>query len=522
MLTTIPWMLEETLGRCPDKEAVFEGDESLTFAQMHQQALATALVLRDLGVEKGDRIGICMNKTLDQVSAILGTMYANAIFVPILPKLKRSNIAHIISDSGMKAMITDSSRLAEVKEFAEQVKIIIGHGEMAEDFVSLPYMRKHFKDAQSVFNCIGYDTSAIIYSSGSTGRPKGIVISHRNLFDGARIVADYLHTSAEDRITGVLSFNFDYGLNQLWQTIDKGASLYLHDLVLPNDLFELVSSKKLTALPVMPVILTNMFNPRFYTPNDSHNFSALRYICSSGGRVTQKMLDSLRGVFPKSDIVLMYGLTEAFRSTYLPPDQVDQRPTSIGKGIPDSRMIVLDEDGQPCPPGKPGQLVHRGGCISKGYWNDPEKTAERFREIPMFPGEMVVFSGDLVKTDDEGYLYFLARMDDMIKTHGYRVSPTEIEEEALTHERITAAVVFGVPNEEIGEDIVIAYSTDDQEPVPQSVLTQHLKDLLPRYMVPKYYAHMANMPSTGNEGKIDRISVKKTAYEELGLTTSGE
>ena len=517
MITTIPFMLEETLERDPGKEAIFAEDSSLTFAQLYQEALATAHALKDLGVRKGDCVGICMTKTLDQVIAITGVLYANAVFVPILPGLKKSNIAHIVNDCSMAALVTDSTRIHEVAEHADQLKLIIGHGELEEAYPFLPYLRRHVAHCPSFFNCIGADNAAIIYSSGSTGRPKGIVISQRNLFDGTRIVSTYLKTTSEDRIAGVLSLNFDYGLNQLWQTIYKGASLYLHDLVFPNDLFDLLSVKRLTALPVMPVIMTKMFDPRFYVPNEAHDFSALRYICTSGGRVSQKMLDNLQTTFPRADIYLMYGLTEAFRSTYLPPEQIKHRPTSIGKAIPDVEIYVLDEDYNVCSPAVPGELVHRGGCIAKGYWNAPEKTAQVFRQIPQFPGETVVFSGDLVKTDEEGYLYFISRKDSMIKTYGYRVSPTEIEEEACKHDKIIASIAFGVTNPDIGEDIVLVYTSIDREPVDDKILLQYLKDALPRYMVPTYILHMEELPSTGNEGKIDRVAVQTMARRQLGL-----
>jgi acyl-CoA ligase (AMP-forming) (exosortase A-associated) len=519
MITTVLYMLERTLGRFADKKAIFCGDASLSFAELHAQALSGAQVLKDLGVRKGDRVGLCMNKTLDQVLAILSVLMANAVFVPILPKLKKSNIDHIVNDCGMTALITDANRIAEVSEHRQRVKLIIGHGERGEEFPSLPYMRRHVQVPQGFFSGIGADTAAIIYSSGSTGRPKGIVISHRNLYDGARIVSTYLKTTSDDRLAGVLSLNFDYGLNQLWQTLYKGASIYFHDLVFPKDLFELVAQKRITALPVMPVIISKMFDPRFFVPTAGLDFSALRYVCTSGGFVSQAMIDHLRATFPKADLFLMYGLTEAFRSSYLPPEQVQYRPTSIGKAIPDVELYVLDEQGRICPPGVPGELVHRGGCIAKGYWNDAEKTAERFRQTPLFPGETVVFSGDLVKTDEEGYIYFIGRRDAMIKTSGYRVSPSEIEEEAVRHKGVTLAVAFGLRNVEIGEDIALAYATADSKPLNERMLLEFLKKSLPSYMVPRYLVHLESFPATGNEGKVDRVTVTELAKQRIASAT---
>src|SRR4029453_12708457 len=299
---------------------------------------------------------------------------------------------------------------------------------------------------------------------------------------GARIVASYLGTKAPDRIAGVLSLNFDYGLNQLWQTLYVGSSLYLHDLIFPRDLFRLLAAQRVTALPVIPVIITRMFDPQLPGPEDDLDFSALRYVCTTGGPVTARMLDQLRKTFPGSDIVLMYGLTEAFRSSWLPPDQVPIRPTSIGKGIPEDELYVLDEQGRDCPPGVAGQLVHRGGCVAKGYWNAPKATAERFRQIDRFHGETVVFSGDLVRRDEEGYLYFLARMDSMIKTYGFRVSPTEIEEHARRFNGVLDAVAFGVDNPEIGQDIAVVYTTTDRAPRASDALTDHFLAGMPHHM----------------------------------------
>ena len=333
-------------------------------------------------------------------------------------------------------MITDSERLNEVAEFANVTNLMTGHGEVDQNWPNIPYMRRFLKP-HMFFDRIGNDNAAIIYSSGSTGRPKGILISHRNLADGADIVAEYLGTNENDRIACVLSFNFDYGLNQIWQTIRKGATLYLHDLALPNDLFALLAKETITALPVMPVIISKMFDKRLKLATGLHDFSALRYICSTGGRLSVEMISDLKTTFPKARIFSMFGLTEAFRSTYLDPDKLSSHPNSVGKAIPDCQVLVLDEDGDECPPNVVGELVHRGATVTKGYWRDPENTAKVFRSHPRFPGETLVFSGDRVYQDEEEYLYFVARADEMIKTKGFRVSPTEVES-------ATAAKSYGI------------------------------------------------------------------------------
>src|SRR6266704_1250448 len=483
-MTTIPAQFEQTLSAFPDKTAVFGGDESLTFRQLHAEAAATAQALNQLGVQPSDRVGICMQKNLDQVIAILGVLWANAIFVPIHPVLHAEQIGHMVDDCDMKLLITDSTRITELRD-ATHGRIVVGHGPAEEEMPSLKELRQKYQNAPVFFRAKPEETAAIIYSPGSTGRPKGIMISHRNLADGSRIVASYLGTKATDRIAGVLSLNFDHGLNQLWQTLYTGSSLYLHDLIFPRDLFRLLATKRITALPLMPVIITRMFDPQVPGPEADLDFSALRCVSTTGGPVTARMLDQLQKTFPRTDIVLMYGLTEAFRSSWLPPDHLAARPTSIGKAIPEVELYVLYDKGEDCPPGVAGQLVHRGGCVAKGYWNAPEATAERFRQIDRFPGETVVFSGDLVKRDEEGYLYFLGRMDSMIKTHGFRVSPTEIEEHARRFDGLFDAVAFGIDNLEIGQDIAMVYTTADRAPLASDALTEHFLLAMPHHMVPR-------------------------------------
>lgn len=516
MPRSIPRFLSSTVERLPDKIAIVSKARTVSFSQLYDEALTTAECLREIGIQTGDRVGVCMEKSVDQVSVLLGILFANAIIVPILPRLKKPNIRHIIENSDMSAMVTDSERLKEVAEFSGMVKLITGHGELNQDWPNLAYMRRHIQTSM-FFDRIGSDSAAIIYSSGSTGRPKGILISHRNLADGAEIVAEYLGTVENDHIGCILSFNFDYGLNQIWQTIYKGATLYLHDFAFPNDLFTLLAEKKITALPVMPVIISQMFNKRLKITTTSYDFSSLRYICSTGGRMSEDMIHDLRTTFPTTKIYSMFGLTEAFRGTYLEPDKLDSHPNSIGKSIPGCQVMILDENGEECLPNVVGELVQRGATVTKGYWRDPGNTEKVFRSHPKFPGETLVFSGDNAYRDEDGYLYFVARRDEMIKTRGFRVSPTEVESEVVRHPDITAAVAFAITNIAIGEDIACAYTTEDGEALSEHILKQQLKSALPNHMVPTYLIHFDHLPITGNAGKFDRKTIKQASFERLGI-----
>lgn len=519
MPASIPRYLLQTAQRLPDKVALISPERSITFAELLHEAQATANCLHSLGIQAGDRVGICMEKTVDQVVSILGVLFANAVVVPILPRLKGPNIRHIIDNSGMAAMITDTDRLAEVQDFADCVRLVTGHGPVTNDWPNLPYLRR-FAQANSPFDRIGNDNAAIIYSSGSTGRPKGILIAHRNLAEGADIVAEYLDAREDDRIGCMLSFNFDYGMNQIWQTIRIGCTLILHELALPNDLFAMMAREKVTALPVMPVFITKMFDRRLKVDTKRFDFSSLRYVCSTGGRLSSDMIADLRGAFPAARIFSMFGLTEAFRATYLPPEKLDAFPASVGHAIPDCQVMVLDEQGDECPPNVVGELVQRGATVTKGYWNDPENTAKTFRQHPRFPGETLVYSGDKVYKDENGFIYFVARADDMIKTKGFRVSPTEVEAEVLRHPSVAEVVAFAIPNISVGEDIGCAYTSVDGKPIDEALLRQFLKSQLPNHMVPATLIHFGTFPILGNGGKHDRKSIKSQAFERLGIAAA--
>ena len=505
-LFTVHALVHDAADRFGEATAVTDGPRSSSFTGLRDAALATAAVLESKGITRGDRVGICLEKSMDQVVAILAVLLADAVIVPILPGLKHDNIAHIAADSGMRAAVVDGTRANELQDAAPSLPLLL-----ASDICVSPTSAP--PGAATVpRRAIGHDLAGIIYSSGSTGRPKGIMITHRNLWDGARVTARYLGTRQDDRIGCVLSLNFDYGLNQLWQALLTGARLCLHQLMFPADLFSFLAAEQITVLPVMPVIVTRMFDARLLRRWPEYDLSAVRCISSSGGAVSNRMIENLTRAFPAARVFLMYGLTEAFRSTYLPPEQLARRQGSIGRAIPDVEILVLDHAGREVQPGEPGELVHRGGCVAKGYWNAPGETARRFRSLPQFPGETVVFSGDIVTRDEEGYLYFVGRRDSMIKTSGFRVSPTEVEDIAVRFPGIDLCVAVGLPNVEIGEDIVLVYTA--ARPVAEADFRRFLKDELPGHMVPRFLLHQTSLPTTGNEGKVDRRSVRDALLEQ--------
>ena len=305
----------------------------------------------------------------------------------------------------------------------------------------------------------GEDIASIIYTSGSTGLPKGIVITHRNLIEGARIVSHYLGITATERILGLLPFNFDYGLNQLISTLYKGCTIVLFKFFMPNSMLNILIDEKITGLPAIPTIWSAVFNPQSCKIDPDRQYPDLRYISNTGGKLPVPMVKKIRQLFPATKLFLMYGLTEAFRSTYLDPDEVDRRPDSIGKAIPNVRVEVINKNGKICEAGEVGELVHSGACVTKGYWNNPEMTARVFRPNPMLPKEnqfldRVVYSGDFVKKDREGFLYYIGRKDSMIKKEGYRISPTEVEELLMGHPDVFEAVICGVEGKTAKNEMV--------------------------------------------------------------------
>jgi acyl-CoA ligase (AMP-forming) (exosortase A-associated) len=356
---------------------------------------------------------------------------------------------------------------------------------------------------------IDLDMAAILYTSGSTGGPKGVVLSHRNLIVGAESVSGYLGNRADDVILSVLPLSFDAGLSQLTTAFSVGAHVVLMNYLLAGDVVRLCARHRVTGLTCVPPLWLQIAE-QSWPPEAT---MALRYFANTGGRMPKATLDRLRGIFPAARPFLMYGLTEAFRSTYLDPDQVDRRPDSIGKAIPDAEILVVRPDGTRCEPGEEGELVHRGALVALGYWNDPGRTAERFRPAPGAPAgvcltETAVWSGDAVVADEEGFLYFVGRKDEMIKTSGYRVSPTEIEEVVYDTGLVRDAVALGLDDAELGQRVVLVVSAATGTAIDVPDLLARLKRALPLYMIPRQVEVRSELPRSPN-GKFDRALLRQ-------------
>jgi acyl-CoA ligase (AMP-forming) (exosortase A-associated) len=506
-------MLQSSANRFPDKEALVHGEDRLTYAAVAGQTAGLAYGLQRAGLQRRDRIGIFLRPSVSQVLSIFGISQAGGVFVPINEALFPNQVAHIAKDCSMKGLITDPLRLSTLLDVMEGIPsldfVVLCEN---EGTISIPlptHIFEHLCDLEGpqpwLDIGIENDLAAILYTSGSTGKPKGIMLSHANIIAGASIVSTYLEITSAERILAVLPFSFDAGLNQLTTAFQQGGTLVLMTFVFAREIVQILLKERISALAGVPTLWSLLAQSN--STLHKHQFPHLRYITNTGGAMPQSVLAALRAALPTTKIFLMYGLTEAFRSTYLPPEELDRRPTSIGKAIPNTEILVINNQGQPCQPGEIGELVHRGPTVSLGYWGHAELNAHVFRPHPFLPLELggtekVCYSGDLVKTDEEGFLYFVSRRDTMIKSSGFRISPTEVEEVLFQCGQLQAAAVIGVPDEMLGQHIKAFVVPRDGASLEPQGLLEFCRERMPRFMVPKSVELLDELPKTAN-GKID-------------------
>ncbi len=428
----IPLNTAESL---PDNTALIDKAGEISYAALATRIQRVAAGLVAAGLKRHERIGIYLPKSLPTVISFFATSRAGGVFVPINPLLKVEQVRHILCDCNVTILITSSDRLKMLSAVPGNCNdlhtiVLIDHKEEPPS-APLPHLQvlpwQQLLDAPEITipETIDTDMAAILYTSGSTGKPKGVVLSHKNMITGVNSVTRYLEVRPDDRILSVLPLSFDYGLNQVTKSLLKGATAILMNYLFPKEVINQLEQERITGLAGVPPLWTQLVQFPWPETITEH----LRYITNSGGTLPQATLNTLRQSLPKTKIVLMYGLTEAFRSTWLPPDEIDQRPGSIGKAIPNAEVMVLRDDGTPCAPHEPGELVHRGSLVAMGYWNNREETAKRFKPLRHQPAglplpEIAVWSGDIAYRDEDNYFYFVGRQDDMLKSSGYRISPT--------------------------------------------------------------------------------------------------
>jgi acyl-CoA ligase (AMP-forming) (exosortase A-associated) len=481
-------------GAAPDRVAVIDGERQCDYGMFRDRVADYAAAFIAAGVERGDRVAVLLPKSLEECWAIFGASRADAVVVPVNPLLKAPQIRHIVADAEARVLLTSQELLTVAEEATAGIDNLV--------ILIAAEIGPRSSDAPAPRN-IGEDLAAILYTSGSTGRPKGVMLSHRNLVAGTRIVRTYLGITASDRILSVLPFSFDYGLNQLLTAIEQAALTVLLTFRLGDEIVRAIARHEITGLAGVPTIWAILTRA---TPSMTKTaLPSLRYITNSGGAVPTPTVTRLRQLLPTTRIFLMYGLTEAFRSTFLSPDELDRRPNSIGKAIPESEVFAVTEDGRRTRPGEPGILVHRGPTVSLGYWRRPEETAKVLRPNPLRPaelgGETVCYSGDLVVEDEDGFLSFVGRRDAMIKSSGYRISPTEVEECAMATGQFRQVAVIGLPDPVAGQRVhAVAVPLDGGTDTAQ--ILAKMAGQLPAYMVPRGIDLVGSLPVTPN-GKVD-------------------
>lgn len=503
----------------PEAEALRWRGESLTYAALAQAVAEIAGGLQHIGLQPGARVAVYLPKQPQTVISLFATAQAGGIFVPVNPLLKPAQVAHILHDSGASVLVTSRDRAALLQDIRPTCpalrQVVLVDADVTApggDTIPWPQLRGHRPQPVALAPT---DSVAILYTSGSTGRPKGVELSHRNLVTGAHSVAEYLHLGAQDRLLAVLPLSFDYGLSQLTSAFLVGAGVVLMEYLLPGEVIKALARDRITGLAGVPSLWTQLAEQGW--PEDIQR--SLRFITNSGGALPQTVLRRLQTALPQTAIYLMYGLTEAFRSTYLDPAELSRRPTSIGKAIPHAHVSVRRPDGSLCAPGEAGELVHTGPLVAKGYWRNPAASAERFRPLPG-SGEPAVWSGDSAVLDTDGFLYFLGRHDDQIKTSGYRVSPTEVEEVLYASGLVREAAVVGIEEPLLGQAIA-AYVVPAAGATARVVddLSAYCQQALPAYMVPRRITLLEALPKTPH-GKIDRPALARASQPPAGVLAS--
>jgi acyl-CoA ligase (AMP-forming) (exosortase A-associated) len=510
----------------PQAQALVYQKQSMTYEALAEAVAGTAAALVALDLQRAERVAVYMEKRFETVIAAFGAAAAGGAFVPVNPLLKPEQVAYILRDCNVRILVTSAERLALLEPVLHDchhlhtVLVVGGRAETARSEARVLRWEEALAGSRTArgHRVIDADMAAILYTSGSTGKPKGVVLSHRNMVAGARSVAQYLENRASDRILSALPLSFDAGFSQLTTAFHVGASVTLINYLVPRDVIAAVERERITGLTAVPPLWIQLAQLAWPEPARG----SLRYIANTGGRMPKATLDALRAALPKTLVFLMYGLTESFRSTYLPPAELDRRPDSIGKAIPNAEVLVVRADGTSCAPNEPGELVHRGALVSLGYWNDPEKTAERFKPAPgrasgLIMPEIAVWSGDTVRMDEEGFLYFISRRDEMIKTSGYRVSPTEIEEVVYATGLVGEAAALGVAHPVLGQAIVVVATPRGGAQLEGEQLLAQCRLRLPAFMVPAHVAVRAGSLPRNPNGKIDR---KRMAEEMRDLFES--
>lgn len=514
--------LEQSAATAPDKTAIVGGSQRVTYRELEATANRLAHGLRRAGVARGDRVAIYLDNSVEVVVAIFAVLKADGVFMPVNPTTKSDKTAYVLNNSRAKAIILPAKRVAaldDVWTHTPHLDAIVAVGDDAPavsgkavfDYAEL--LERHANDVTPpVVRNINIDLAALIYTSGSTGNPKGVMLTHLNMTSAAASITTYLENSTDDVILNVLPLSFDYGLYQALMAIKIGGTLILEkSFTYPAAVLAKVVSEGVTGLPLVPTmaaILLQMDLSKF-------DLSKLRYVTNTAAALPVDHILRLRNMLPGVRLFSMYGLTECKRVSYLPPEQLDVRPGSVGRGMPNEEVYVVDDRGERIGPEVVGELVVRGANVMKGYWELPDETAKRLKPGPL-PGESVLYTGDLFRADAEGYLYFVGRKDDIIKSRGEKVAPKEVENVLHAHPDVAEAAVIGRPDAVLGQAVCAFVALRDGATATDRELLQHCRRNLEDFMVPQSIEIRDALPKSSN-GKIDKRALAEVVVEQSQL-----
>ena len=488
--------------------------QRITYGDIDARSNALANSLVAAGVERGDRVVIFADNTVETVISFWAVLKANAVVSIVNPLTKSDKLGYLLGDCRPVALITDAhiySVFAGPAQACRYLKRVIVSGAIDDaKLAALPHAQR-WTDAIAggdltvppARRCIDIDLAAIIYTSGSTGDPKGVMLTHRNMLTACTSIASYLELQEDEVILGVLPLAFDYGLYQMIMAFRTGARLVLErSFTFPAQILNLMVDEGVTGFPGVPTIFSILAELKSLKDYD---LSRIRYVTNTAAALPVKHILMLRDIFPAARIYSMYGLTECKRCTYLPPEDIDRKPASVGIAIPNTEMWIVDEEGNKVTPGTVGQLVIRGATVMKGYWEKPESTAKKLKPGPL-PGEQVLYTGDYCRMDDEGYLYFVGRMDDIIKSRGEKVAPKEVENMLMNIPGVKEAAVIGVPDEILGQAVKAFVVLEEGVAMSEKQLQNECQSRLENFMVPKYITMLPSLPKT-DTGKIKKTGL---------------
>jgi amino acid adenylation domain-containing protein len=502
--------LECSAERLPDKTALIDGKNRLTYREFESMANRVAHALKDGGVEYCDRVVILLDNSHEAAASIFGILKADATFVVINPTIKTDKLAYILNNCRATALVTHRSkwRVAEpaVGETSSLKSVIVVGGEVEQSRVDLNVaawdgIMAEYPHITPDRKAIDIDLAALIYTSGTTGNPKGVMLTHQNMVSASTSITTYLENREDDIILSVLPLSFDYGLYQLIMATQFGGTLILEKSFLyPYAVINKLKDEKATGFPIVPTISAILLQ---LEELKKERFDHLRYLTNTAAALPVSHILGLQEVFPGAQIYSMYGLTECKRVSYLPPAELERRPTSVGKGMPNEQVYLVDEDDNViAEPDVIGELVIRGANVMKGYWELPDETAQMLRP-GRYQWEQVLYSGDLFKMDDEGFLYFISRKDDIIKSRGEKVSPKEVESVLYDHPEIVEAAVVGVPDDLLGESIKAYVVLKEGSDLKEKGIIAYCMKNLEDFMVPQIVEFKDSLPKT-TSGKITK------------------